>query len=90
MLAPDQTARDWDSPCDVVTGDEQREQRVGGDGVDQAQKAEDDGDDDQSDDGVHGLVADAMAHVAPDFGEGQGTVAGEGPDLTGGSGDLVC
>lgn len=85
--APDQPAHDGNPPCHVVAGDEEREQRLGGDRVDQTQQAEDDRHDYQADNRVHGLVADALADVPEEVGEGEGAVARECPDLTRGCGD---
>ena len=85
--APDQPAHNGNPPCHVVAGDEEREQRLGGDRVDQTQQAEDDRHDYQADDRVHGLVADALADVPEEVGEGEGAVARKGPDLTRGGGD---
>lgn len=64
LLAPDQTANNGDTPGHVVTGDKQREQRIGGDRVDQTQETKDDGNNHQSDDGVHRLPSDATTDMA--------------------------
>lgn len=84
LLTPDETTQDGHHPGEIVARDGEGEEGARGGFVDEAQKAQDDGDQDDEADHSHGLVADALAHVPEEVREGEGAVAGEGPALAGG------
>lgn len=89
LLTPEETAKDGRSPCDIITGNSEREESIRGGLVNQAEKTNDDGSCDDAPDHTYGLEADAFADMSEKAGEWECAIAGESPTLSRSS-DNLC
>lgn len=89
LVSPHETTENGHAPGEIGASHSEREQGIGGGGIDECQQSDDDGHKGRAPDGPHRLVADAFTDMAKEAGKWKSAVASKGPSLARGSDDLT-